>query len=551
MLVLFRSVISISLTCVPVILLLACLHRIPFRHLSRRFLAVLCLVTAVRLLIPFQHTAFLPVEIGKTTEYSGDRNAADQNALRFEKEETSHIGPAALQQDVSVNSSAVLGTLTGQGPLGTLISDFIHEADKDFWLHASLAVWLAGVVVWIVLGVAAYELTLHRLKTAVMDDDPWVLSWIRQNRGRKNVTVWRSDAVKAPMTAGVFRTRIFLPNTEAYRDRTSLEMILCHEMAHVNHYDLPGKLILLAMLALHWFNPLAWILYRMCNADFEYAADEAVIRKHGSSQKQNYARLLLAASIEAHSFLPVNPLREGGVSMRMKALADYDENRRPQRKILYIALVCLLAAAGAITFWHFRPLPESLKKATEYNRFLAAEITYTDPWDTDSLHLSPSYAAMKEQDADGIIGELSIPSIDVKLPIVYGAAQETLDSAIGHLEGSALPAGGPDTHSVLAGHRGAPDRKFLTDLHLMELGDTFTITVDGAALSYRVDQITVMHPADADSETESAFYSDEGEPIEALLAPVEGEDLVTLLTTTPYGVNEGRLLVRGHRINAL
>ena len=80
MLVLFRSVISISLTCVPVILLLACLHRIPFRHLSRRFLAVLCLAIVVRLLIPFQHTAFLPVEIGKTAEYSGDRNTADQNA---------------------------------------------------------------------------------------------------------------------------------------------------------------------------------------------------------------------------------------------------------------------------------------------------------------------------------------------------------------------------------------------------------------------------------------------------------------------------------------
>ena len=107
---------------------------------------------------------------------------------------------------------------------------------------------------------------------------------------------------------------------------------------------------------------------------------------------------------------------------------------------------------------------------------------------------------------------------------------EVLEKAAGHLEGSSLPIGGENSHAVISAHRGLPSAALFTDLDKLKEGDHFLIYVLDEILCYEVDQISVIEP-------------DETEP----LGEVEGEDLVTLFTCTPYGVNSHRLLVRGHR----
>ena len=131
----------------------------------------------------------------------------------------------------------------------------------------------------------------------------------------------------------------------------------------------------------------------------------------------------------------------------------------------------------------------------------------------------------------GIMGYVEIPKLDVKLPIYHGTAESVLQVAVGHLEWTSLPVGGESTHCVISGHRGLPSAKLFTDLPLLAEGDIFTMTVLDQVLSYEVDQIRIVLPY----ETE-----------ELLIRP--GEDLCTLVTCTPYGVNTHRLLVRGHRI---
>ena len=132
---------------------------------------------------------------------------------------------------------------------------------------------------------------------------------------------------------------------------------------------------------------------------------------------------------------------------------------------------------------------------------------------------------------DGMMGMVEIPKIDVNLPIYHTTSEEVLEKAAGHLEGSSLPVGGKSTHAVISAHRGLPSASLFTDLDQLEEGDHFLIHVLDDTLCYEVDQILVVEP----KETES-------------LAVEEGEDLVTLLTCTPYGVNSDRLLVRGHRV---
>lgn len=132
---------------------------------------------------------------------------------------------------------------------------------------------------------------------------------------------------------------------------------------------------------------------------------------------------------------------------------------------------------------------------------------------------------------DGMMGRVEIPKINVNLPIYHTTDEAVLEQAAGHLEGSSLPVGGMSTHAVISAHRGLPSASLFTDLDELEVGDHFLIHVLDDVLCYEVDQITTVEP----EETEG-------------LAVVEGEDLVTLLTCTPYGVNSHRLLVRGHRV---
>lgn len=142
-----------------------------------------------------------------------------------------------------------------------------------------------------------------------------------------------------------------------------------------------------------------------------------------------------------------------------------------------------------------------------------------------------AYEDLLDLNGDGMMGYIIIPKMNVELPIYHTVEERVLQSGVGHMESSSLPVGGESTHAALSGHRGLPSAKLFTDLDQMEVGDQFYIKVLGETLAYEVHEIETVLP----TETES-------------LAIQQGEDLVTLITCTPYGINSHRLLVHAHRI---
>ncbi len=141
------------------------------------------------------------------------------------------------------------------------------------------------------------------------------------------------------------------------------------------------------------------------------------------------------------------------------------------------------------------------------------------------------YESLLNISGSGVMGYIEIPDIKVSLPVYHGVDPAVLQIAVGHIEGSSLPVGGPSSHCVLSGHRGLPSAKLFTNLDQVELGDIFLMRILDETLTYEVDKIIIVDP-------------DEVEALEI----AEGEDLCTLVTCTPYGVNSHRLLVRGHRV---
>ena len=167
-----------------------------------------------------------------------------------------------------------------------------------------------------------------------------------------------------------------------------------------------------------------------------------------------------------------------------------------------------------------------LQSAEEYNR----SIIHAQPW-----NMTPDQEAVYSRTLDvtgtGIMGYVDIRKIRVQLPIYHGTNESVLSVAIGHLQGTSLPVGGESTHCVISGHRGLPSARLFTDLDRLKEGDIFVLHSMNRTMTYEVDQIRIVEPADLSE-----------------LQIIPGMDFCTLVTCTPYGINTHRLLVRGHRI---
>ena len=171
------------------------------------------------------------------------------------------------------------------------------------------------------------------------------------------------------------------------------------------------------------------------------------------------------------------------------------------------------------------------KKAEDYNEALLPCVLPDSFALAESSGVDPVYMNTLNIAGDEMMGSVEIPKINIKIPIYHTTEEEVLNKGAGHLEGSSLPVGGANTHAVISAHRGLPSASLFTDLDQLKEGDHFLLHVLDETLCYEVDKISVVKPEDTSA-----------------LAVEDGQDLVTLLTCTPYGVNTERLLVRGHRV---
>ena len=216
--------------------------------------------------------------------------------------------------------------------------------------------------------------------------------------------------------------------------------------------------------------------------------------------------------------------------------------------LIFLAGLSLLLYPVVSNFWNARVQSNAItdyaqaidnSDRTQTEQMLAVARAYNDTLLSrdGSLDMDEGwkaeYAALLNVTGTGIMGYVDIPCINCRLPIYHGTDEAVLQVAVGHLEWTSLPVGGPGTHAVISGHRGLPSAELLTHIDRLEIGDKFYIHVLGEVLEYRVDDISVVLPNDT-----------------SRLRVVAGEDHVTLVTCTPYGINSHRLLVRGARMQS-
>lgn len=171
---------------------------------------------------------------------------------------------------------------------------------------------------------------------------------------------------------------------------------------------------------------------------------------------------------------------------------------------------------------------EMLAAARAYNESLRGDPVH-DPFVANSGYAVPdNYDELLNVDGTGLMGTVSVPAIDLTLPLYHGTSDDVLSHGAGHIPQTSLPVGGAGTHAVITGHTGLPTARLFTDLERLKEGDVFVVEVLGERHAYAVDDIQVVDPDDVSS-----------------IRVEEGVEYVTLLTCTPYGINTHRLLVRG------
>lgn len=172
-----------------------------------------------------------------------------------------------------------------------------------------------------------------------------------------------------------------------------------------------------------------------------------------------------------------------------------------------------------------------LQRAHEWNATIGG-MDIHDPWrqapNVDSFEYQQYLGVLS---GHAVMARLRIPAIGVDLPVYHGSSEEVLAHGAGHIFGSAFPVGGTGTHAAITGHTGVSTSTMFDNLNKLAIGDTFTIETLGTRVAYQVDDIKVVLPEEVEH-----------------LRPIDGKDLVTLVTCTPYGINSHRLLVRGERL---
>ena len=214
--------------------------------------------------------------------------------------------------------------------------------------------------------------------------------------------------------------------------------------------------------------------------------------------------------------------------------------------IISICLFCYPAVAEIYNKYHSSYVIQSYQQSVNeineesYNNIIEEARKYNETLDNSktkyflSKEEKEKYMSLLNVSGNGIMVIISIPKINVKLPIYHTTDDDVLQVAIGHIPGTSLPIGGVGTHTVLSGHRGLASASLFTNLPELKIGDTFNIEVLNEIHIYEVDKIEVVLPTELEN-----------------IEIVDGEDYCTLVTCTPLGINSHRLLVRGHRVETL
>jgi beta-lactamase regulating signal transducer with metallopeptidase domain len=230
-----------------------------------------------------------------------------------------------LANMLETHFSAVNATVTGMAPInigttaGTTNTSLAEAASVS--ISPFMVVWLIGLSACALFFLIMHLWWRREYKTALPVDNKFVRVWQQDHPTRRKVEIRQSDRIATPLTYGIFRPVILLPKATDWTQETRLRYILTHEFVHIRRFDTLMKLLLVAAVCVHWFNPLVWVMYVLANRDIELSCDEAVVRTFGETMKSAYALTLIGLEEKKSRITPlVNNFSKNAIEERIVSI---------------------------------------------------------------------------------------------------------------------------------------------------------------------------------------------------------------------------------------
>jgi len=166
-------------------------------------------------------------------------------------------------------------------------------------------IWIAGGTVYAAMFITAYILCYKRFCISLPVNNPEAEEWIKSHKSVRHISIRQSCMTGSPLSYGILRPVILMPETTDWKNTKNIQYILEHEFIHIKRFDAVLKLFLMIATGMHWFNPLVWAMYILVNRDIELSCDEAVIRRFGRRSKKDYAMLLINMEEEKNHTIPL------------------------------------------------------------------------------------------------------------------------------------------------------------------------------------------------------------------------------------------------------
>lgn len=207
-------------------------------------------------------------------------------------------------------------------------------------------VWAVGVAVCAVVFAAAYGRCCREFRASFPVESEVTRRWLQSHPLRRTIAIRRSGRISSPLTFGVLRPVILMPKKTDWTDETALRYVLEHEFVHIQRFDVLSKLLLIAAVCVHWFNPLVWVMYVLANRDLELSCDETVLRRFVGDVRAAYARVLIRMEAARGGFAPLcNHFGKNAIEERITAIM-----KTKRITIVSLGLAALLVAGTVTVF---------------------------------------------------------------------------------------------------------------------------------------------------------------------------------------------------------
>ncbi|MFB7639528.1 M56 family metallopeptidase [Peribacillus butanolivorans] len=230
--------------------------------------------------------------------------------------------------------------------------------------------WACGGIGVLLFFIVAYVRLYKEFQTAIpVKNNEYLDQWLNDHKLKRTIQIAVSDRITTPLTYGIFKPVILLPKSTNWEDTANIQFILTHELIHIKRFDVLWKVILTIMVALHWFNPLVWLMYFLVNRDIELSCDERVIRQFGDKAKSAYALSLINMADETYTVTPLcNHFSKNGIEERIVSIMTLKK-----KSVLGTAFACTLVIGGMTAFAATGQEPLTLKEGKERNAVIVTD----------------------------------------------------------------------------------------------------------------------------------------------------------------------------------